>query len=40
MDPDLVGPAGVDLNFQQGEFSVRRIQPALDLVMGNGFAST
>ena len=40
MDPDLVGAAGVDPNFQQGEFSVRRIQPSLHRVMGNGLAST
>src|SRR6185503_8144943 len=40
MDPDLVGPASVDPNFQQGEFSEWRIQPAFNSVVGDGFAPT
>src|ERR1700730_6657490 len=40
MKPNLVGPAGIDLQFQQAEFSILRIQPSLHRVMGNGCTST
>ena len=40
VNPNLVGAAGVDLRLEQREFSVLRIQPALDRVVRDGFAST
>ena len=39
VNSNLVGPACVDLHFQQREFSILRIQLALDRVVGYGFAS-
>src|ERR1700693_721050 len=38
MDANLVRAASIDLNFQQAEFAVRRIQLALHRVMADGFA--
>src|SRR5580704_1816276 len=38
MDANLVRPASIDLNFQQAELAVRRVQLALHRVMADGLA--
>src|SRR5579862_2101340 len=39
VDADLMGAAGIDLHFDQGELSKRRVEPTDDVVVRDGFAA-